>query len=93
MTRKILLSLTAVCLLALAGCGSPCKPHNGSVDGYCDGTVSFNCRQTCADCVESWELRACPVTCSVTATKPAEGALPGNDPGMSQPAKWALCTP
>ncbi|HEY3450806.1 MAG TPA: hypothetical protein VGK67_30900 [Myxococcales bacterium] len=93
MTRTTLGSLTAFVLLALAGCGSPCKAHDGTVDGYCEGTVAMNCRQTCADCIDSWEMQACPVACSVAAAKPSEGGLPFSDPAMSQPAKWAVCAP
>ncbi|MGC4116572.1 MAG: hypothetical protein QM765_18740 [Myxococcales bacterium] len=93
MSRSLLLSLTALVLLALTGCGSPCKAHNGTIDGYCDGIVAMNCRSTCADCVDQWELQACPVACSVTSTKPGEGVLPGSDPHLGTPAQWAVCAP
>ncbi len=93
MTRTILGTLTAVALLALAGCGSPCKPHDGTIDGYCEGTVAMNCRSTCADCVDNWELRACPVSCSVVSSKPADGVLADSDPHSGTPGKWAVCAP
>ena len=92
MTRRILGFLAAAALLALAGCGAPCAKHDGSVDGYCNGTVATNCVSTCADCIDEWKIQACPSACQVVEAKPADGVLPAGEPHIDKPAKWAVCT-
>ncbi|MGC4119899.1 MAG: hypothetical protein QM765_36045 [Myxococcales bacterium] len=92
MTRIIAIALTAVlAALALSACGKPCDAHDGTIDGYCNGTTAMNCRQDCADCIDVWVEKACATTCEVVSQKPAEGVLDKPEPAMGQPTKWAVC--
>lgn len=90
--RTLAAACSTAALLCLAACGSPCSKHEGTVDGYCNGTVAMNCRTTCADCIDEWKLQACPSQCTVVEAKPVAGELVGQDPNMDQPAKWAICS-
>jgi hypothetical protein len=82
----------AIALLALAACGKPCEQVNGSVDGYCDGQVAYNCVTTCADCIDEWKSATCTGTCGTSATFPPEDKVGGSPPNMSNPALYASCS-
>ena len=83
-------------MLGWMGCGDvrPCEPRNGTVNGYCDGTVAVNCEDH-SECGyacgggDQWTERPCSKGCSVTGVR--DGILIFVQPIASHPTMHAVC--